>query len=85
MAPWGLIMQPDDRAWLVLGAGILAWDLTCPPGQTLSDAAARYHRARPWTARLLVAYLAGHLLGWWPACGDPLRAITHWKCRLLLH
>ena len=69
-------MSPADRAWLTLAAGITAWDLTCPPGQTLSAAASRYHRRRPWLTRTAIAYLGLHLLGVIPARVDPLHTLT---------
>lgn len=72
-------MRPADRAWLVLGAGVLAWDLACPHGQTLSAGCARYHQARPWITRGIVLDLAAHLLGIIPARGDPLNYLTYWK------
>ncbi|MCV7277114.1 DUF7427 family protein [Mycolicibacter arupensis] len=67
-------MRPADRAWLTLGAGVTAWDLCSR--ETLSAAADRYHRRQPWLTRGVIIYLAAHLLGWWPARGDPLRRLT---------
>ncbi len=74
-----MVLRPADRAWLALAAGVLAWDVACPAGQTLSAGAARYHQARPWLTRAVVAYLAAHLLGAIPARGDPLNYLTYWK------
>ncbi|MEB3062486.1 DUF7427 family protein [[Mycobacterium] zoologicum] len=72
-----MALRPADRAWLVLAATVTVWDLAA--GETLSSAAGRYHQHRPWPTPLLVVYLAAHLLGWWPARGDPLHVITYWK------
>lgn len=66
-------MKPADRAWLTLAGGILAWDALGP--ETLSAACDRYHRARPWTTRLIVAVVALHLLDWLPRRIDPLGLI----------
>lgn len=72
-------MRPADRAWIILAGGILAYDLACPPGETLSEGMGRYHQARPWLTRTVVVYLAVHLLGWWPSRGDPLHVLTNLK------
>ncbi|WP_133165002.1 DUF7427 family protein [Mycolicibacter virginiensis] len=74
-----VILRPADRAWLAVAAGVLAWDVACPAGQTLSAGAARYHQQRPWLTRGVVLYLAAHLLGVWPSRGDPLNYLTYWK------
>jgi len=63
-------MRPSDRAWLVLAAGVVVWDLVCPPGEMLSDASARYAAARPIVSRLVIVYTAGHLMHVWPARFD---------------
>lgn len=68
-------MQPADRAWLTLGAGVVAWDALCPRGEMLSEASARYtetHRVA-WTAA--VVYFAGHLLHVWGE-RDPLTRLA---------
>lgn len=70
-------LSPADRAWLTLAASITAWDLC--GRETLSAAACRYHRARPWLTRAVILYLAAHLLGVVPARGDPLHQLTRWK------
>lgn len=70
-------LRPADRAWLGLAGAITAWDML--GAETLSTAADRYHRARPWLTRGVVLYLAAHLLGIIPARGDPLNYLTYWK------
>ncbi len=59
-------MRPADRAWLTLGAAVLAWDAFCPADEMLSEASARYAAARPVLSRLAIAYTAGHLMHVWP-------------------
>lgn len=72
-------MRPADRAWLVLGGGVLAWDVTCPRGETLSEGMSRYHRACPWLTRLVVGYVAAHLLDWLPDRFGLLHRATTWR------
>lgn len=71
-----MILRPADRAWLALAGGILAYDLACPPGETLSEGMGRYHQARPWATRIGIAVVALHLLDWLPAKLDPFTSIT---------
>lgn len=54
-------MRPADKAWLVLAAGIIAYDLFAPEGETLSEAADRYLLAKPWLTRLAIFTVAHHL------------------------
>lgn len=76
-------MFPADWAWIALAAGVLAYDATCPPGETLSEGMTRYHRARPWVTRAAVAYIVAHLLDWLPEPVDLLHHATKVKhvCR----
>ncbi|MEE3066549.1 MAG: hypothetical protein VYA67_21845 [Actinomycetota bacterium] len=64
------MLRPSDKAWLALAAGVIAWDAACPAGEMLSEASARYTRARPivWPAGII--YTAGHLMHIWPARFD---------------
>lgn len=70
-------MTGADRAWLTIAASVTAWDVI--GAETLSAAAGRYQQARPWLTRMLIVYLAAHLLGVVPARGDPLSYLTYWK------
>lgn len=54
-------MRASDKAWVVLGAGILAWDVLCPRGEMLSDGTARYMASRPVLTGSVIAYTACHL------------------------
>lgn len=69
-------MQPGDRAWVALGAGVLVYDVCCPKGEMLSEASARYsvtHRAA-WYGTVI--YIAGHLMHVWPEKADVLSVVA---------
>lgn len=40
-------MRPGCRAWVALGAGVALWDMFCPEGEQLTDAARRGVVAHP--------------------------------------
>lgn len=69
-------MRPADRAWLVLGAGVAIWDIACDPDEMLSAASSRYTKARPLLWRLVVIYVAGHLIHCWPERVDLLSGLA---------
>lgn len=77
MLPW---FRRGSAAWMLLAAGIVAWDLTADDEQTLSEAfrrckdspAARAAVAASW------AVLTAHLFGVMPRRADPLHAV----CRI---
>ena len=69
-------MRPGDRAWLVLAAGVAAWDIIAPPGEMLSDASFRYSRTHKVVWHCTVIYFAGHLMHVWPKRYDPLSALA---------
>lgn len=54
-------MRPADRAWIALGAGVLAYDVLASPEQTLSEGADRYMLTHPWTTRVVAFAVAGHV------------------------
>jgi hypothetical protein len=63
--------------WVLLAAGVLAWDLAAADGQTLSESfrrgqdipAARFAAAVAWLV------LTAHLFGLIPQRADPLHAV----------
>lgn len=69
-------MQPGDRAWIALGAGVAAWDAVSPPGQMLSERSLAYRRAHAILWCGLVTYIAGHLMHVWPARVDVLTRLA---------
>lgn len=69
-------MSPGDRAWLALGAGVLTYELLCPPGQLMSQRMDAYRQRHPVLTHLVITYLALHLTRRWPAPIDPLHRLT---------
>jgi hypothetical protein len=68
-------MRPSDRAWLALGAGVLAWDVACPDGEMLSQASDRYAQKHRWLAYSVIASVALHLTSLLPYWVDPVHAV----------
>jgi hypothetical protein len=54
-------MYAADRAWIVLGAGVLVYDMAAPDGQTLSEGADRYMLRHRWLVRGVSFALAAHV------------------------
>jgi hypothetical protein len=55
------VLRPADRAWITLGAGVVAWDMACPRGEMLSEASARYAKSHPILAYAVIGSVAAHL------------------------
>ncbi|KLO31569.1 hypothetical protein ABW16_01640 [Mycolicibacter heraklionensis] len=73
-------MRPAAKAWIALAAGVIWWDVTCPPGETLSAGCRDARRLAPVPVISGVIYLVLHLLGWLPAEADPLQRLPdYWK------
>lgn len=73
--------RPSTVAWAGLAAGVAAYDLLCPPGETLSEGVDRALETR--TGRVLalgaIAVVATHLANVLPQRCDPLHQMTKWK------
>lgn len=69
-------MSPADRAWLALAGGVLAWDLACPRGETLSEACTRWRIQRPVATYAGIGYVVLHLLDLLPERIDLLHGVT---------
>lgn len=73
--------RPSTIAWAGLAAGVAAYDLLCPPGETLSEGVDRALETR--TGRVLalgaIAVVATHLANVLPQRCDPLHQMTKWK------
>ncbi|WNM68325.1 hypothetical protein SEA_TIERRA_36 [Mycobacterium phage Tierra] len=69
-------LRSSDRAWLALGAGVAAYEISCPRGELLSEGVDRYLSHRPWATRVVVVGLALHLLNLLPERLDPLNRLA---------
>ena len=73
--------RPSTVAWAGLAAGVAAYDLLCPPGETMSEAVDRALETR--TGRVLalgaIALVATHLANVLPQRCDPIHHITKFK------
>lgn len=76
-------MRTADRAWLVLGAGVVGYDLSARDGELMSEAVDRYLLRRPWLTRAVIAVTAAHLANVIPARCDPFTFA--WRIRRAWH
>lgn len=64
------------NGWWATGALIVFFELTCPPGQTLSEGADLWIEKHPYRTRLLVLLLAAHVSNLLPAKVDPIHQLA---------
>lgn len=75
-------MRPSTKAWGAIGAGIAAYEVMCPKGETLSERldplieGGRYKRAATLGA---IAITALHLSNVLPPTLDPFHYALAWK------
>lgn len=69
---WFPPVRPSDKAWAVLAAGVVVYDLACPEFETMSDACDRYMLRRPWLVRTIAFLVAAHVGNALPARYDPI-------------
>ncbi|WHU45094.1 hypothetical protein QNM97_13645 [Gordonia sp. L191] len=67
---------PPERAWALIAAFVVAYDLACHRGQTLSEEADRWTRAHPVLARAGILAVALHVANVVPDRLDPLHRIA---------
>lgn len=74
MPPW---FRRGSVAWVLLAAGIFAWDVTAPDEQTLSEAFRRCKGDPAVCAVVAVVWsvLTAHLFGVLPRWVDPMHAV----------
>ncbi|MGB0971740.1 MAG: DUF7427 family protein [Mycobacterium sp.] len=83
------MMQPSDKAWLAVWAGVTVYEITA--GRRgwllLSEAVDGYREAHPLLTDLVIVYVAAHLLRRWPTRYDPLTQLGHWarRCGTIAH
>jgi hypothetical protein len=68
-------MYPADKAWIVLGAGVLLYDLVAPEGQTLSEGADRYMDHHPLYTRVVGVALVAHVCNMLDDRWDPVHGL----------
>ncbi|ASR85537.1 hypothetical protein I5G80_gp036 [Mycobacterium phage Krueger] len=71
------MMRCADKAWLALAAGVVAYEVSAPRGELLSEGVDRYLTRRKWTTHAVVVGLALHLLNLIPERIDPLTQLAH--------
>ena len=73
----------STKAWLALGAGVVAYDVLCPKGQTLSEGVDRLMERKMGRAIALgsIAIVASHLGNLIPEKFDPFHYALGWKDR----
>jgi hypothetical protein len=69
-------VKHGDVAWLVMVAGIVIYEASCPPNQLLSEAVDRYRRRHPFLTNTTICYVALHLMRQWPRRIDPLHHLA---------
>jgi hypothetical protein len=69
-----MTLRPGDKAWIVLGAGVLSYDVLCSDGDTMSEAADAYVLRHPWVTRFVAFSLAAHVCNLAKPELDPI----HW-------
>lgn len=74
-------IKPATAAWAALGAGVLAYEILCPPGETLSEGVDRAleHPLGRVAALGGIALTAAHLANLLPKKLDPLSHLLFWK------
>lgn len=60
----------SSKAWLAMGAGILAYEIKCEQGELLSEGADRAIEKHPILTRTLIGYTALHLANSLPEKAD---------------
>lgn len=54
-------MRAGDRAWIILGVGVVAYEVSAAEGELMSEAADRWLEHHPWLVRAAVFLLAAHI------------------------
>ncbi len=66
-------MRTADRAWLVMVAGIVLYEVTAPRDELLSEGWDRYMKSSRVAATACPFLVAGHLTNVLPIWADPLQ------------
>lgn len=73
--------KPSTLAWCGLVAGVAAYDILCPQGETMSEGVDRAleHPTKKIAALGAIAITAAHLANLIPQQVDPFHHLTKWK------
>lgn len=71
-------MRAGDRAWIILGVGVVAYEASAADGELMSEAADRWLEHHPWLVRAAVFLLAAHVAN----ALDPRVDVVHHLHRL---
>lgn len=66
----------SDKAWMTLGAGILAYEIWAPDGELLSEAVDRYLITHPIATKVIVITLVLHILNVVQPNYDPIHHLA---------
>lgn len=66
----------SDKAWMTLGAGILAYEFWAPDGELLSEAVDRYLITHPVATKVIVMTLVLHILNVVQPDYDPIHHLA---------
>lgn len=79
--------KPSTVAWGTIAAGVAAYDVFCPQGETLSEGVDRALE-RPYgkvIALGAIAVTAAHLANLLPERVDPFHQALKWRIRDMIH
>lgn len=68
-------MRPSDKAWCVLAAWVIGWNIAAKDSEQLSEACDRYLEKRPWLTRAVAVAITVHLLNAVPNRFDVVHGI----------
>lgn len=71
---WTYYVKPEltaKRAWVAMGLGILAYEMTCPQGELLSEGVDRALEKHPVLTASAIGVTALHLMNALPESIDP--------------
>lgn len=68
-------MRSSERAWIVLGVGILGYEVLAKEGELLSEQIDRWLERHRFFTTAAVMITAAHLLNWLPKRVDPFHLV----------
>lgn len=71
--------RPAEKAIKVGTLAIAAYELLCPPEETISEGTDRYIEKHPILTRAIIGYTALHLMNWLPKELDLFHQFTKLK------